>query len=1199
MMFNLSCIECQNACPVQPVPMTCCLRMICKPCVKRKAKELLTMPLKMKQQLMQIQAQKSNGQAPKELLYECPPCGQMHPIKEMLRWPINQVVDAYIKEVILSSNNHNQNTNSSNGKYSGTANQIDSEEKQIANELGEEDSPFNKTLCERCEKTKPKVVCYDCGSLGTALCEPCSQNLHNCGSFLKHKIVPNDKKLAQAQAQQYLLEDDIKSMNNLYLCRDHANAEFERYCLTCNQLMCNKCINTHVQKHPVRTLKDAAEEVMSSYRNTLDKINDSRSKTDSNIINIKHLMTKAESDAHKTEHLIRAKIQQLKYFLEQKEKECIQNVHMQKQKVINQLVQEKIELEDFKLKEQFPIKLFEILEEKVQSKELPLLTILSQTKYFKKLLEHTYTLHKEQSKVRDVDPTQTTIPINTELIENKMLKISEFIDQQFHSINKPDQYLQQQQQNQVSITLQSSSTIDSSNNMSKTQVLDYSDQNSINNQSSIGMQNKASAAGNKVLSQSQQINSQILAGQTGVNAGKNGSVEIQIINQKDQKPISTTTNEKLSTGQNLKHHVSTNDVVTSSQVQKKTIVLGQQNTNQPQQNQNKTNRGSTSANEDSRSQSRPSYQSKVLTASSKNQGPQQIYNDDSQQLKQQQIDDKKNPKSKRDGKDTTPKSFRPTTQSQEVNKSVDQFQEKLQSMQNQAKQAQTNLLKKRVFTKTECSSTSIKLQWDHQKDSQFSFGQVTILYLLEYGIGVKVNGVEQFRQVYQGKAHRCIITDLNPRTNYRIRVCPAIAQPDNPKEVQEIGEWSEVLQVQTLDNQKINTSSLNDESVQKLNQCSQDTGDLQNMDMDNSFISQYSVTNLHQHTNRQSNQLNGNDCFIFNKPTYIHGEQEWTFGKHFFQVDSAIQENLISQTDYNFTCFLTVGLICTVATKNSSQSKSQDKTPTKVPSNQHKKKNEPIKKEEIEQVIVGCKVGVKDQAQVQVYVNLEKHLLLCIANGKIHEKFDLSSYSSCIPVIKYDGDAHLQQLKIIASAQFDLQVPYNIEQIAQEYIQEQQQLNQQQQQQLSTYQQNLSNNSQMSSNQQQQYFNNRASMNVTPGQQINGDEDQSLQLLHNLIQTPLSNIQNTKSVLANNQQIMPNITSNASQQQQYMQQQSNVKYQQNVGQQQPNLAMNTFAAALQNRKSPPASGNSMGLQNKFIDSSINSSIQQQQQQNYL
>lgn len=58
-------------------------------------------------------------------------------------------------------------------------------------------------------------------------------------------------------------------------------------------------------------------------------------------------------------------------------------------------------MEDFKLKEQFPIKLFEILEEKLQLKELPLLTILSQTKYFKKLLEQTYNMRKEQSKQLD------------------------------------------------------------------------------------------------------------------------------------------------------------------------------------------------------------------------------------------------------------------------------------------------------------------------------------------------------------------------------------------------------------------------------------------------------------------------------------------------------------------------------------------------------------------------------------------------------------------------------------------------------------------------------------------------------------------------------------------------------------------------------------------------------------------------------
>ncbi len=67
-------------------------------------------------------------------------------------------------------------------------NTIDNEEKQLANELGEDDSPFNKTLCERCEKAKSKLVCFDCGGLGTALCEPCSQLVHQCGSFSKHKV---------------------------------------------------------------------------------------------------------------------------------------------------------------------------------------------------------------------------------------------------------------------------------------------------------------------------------------------------------------------------------------------------------------------------------------------------------------------------------------------------------------------------------------------------------------------------------------------------------------------------------------------------------------------------------------------------------------------------------------------------------------------------------------------------------------------------------------------------------------------------------------------------------------------------------------------------------------------------------------------------------------------------------------------------
>lgn len=49
-----------------------------------------------------------------------------------------------------------------------------------------------------------------------------------------------------------------------------------------------------------------------------------------------------------------------------------------------------------------------------------------------------------------------------------------------------------------------------------------------------------------------------------------------------------------------------------------------------------------------------------------------------------------------------------------------------------------------------------------------------IQYVLEYGIGVKVDNKEQFRQIYKGKAHKCIITDLMPRTTFRLRVAPIL-----------------------------------------------------------------------------------------------------------------------------------------------------------------------------------------------------------------------------------------------------------------------------------------------------------------------------------------------------------------------------------------------------------------------------------------
>lgn len=73
-------------------------------------------------------------------------------------------------------------------------------------------------------------------------------------------------------------------------------------------------------------------------------------------------------------------------------------------------------------------------------------------------------------------------------------------------------------------------------------------------------------------------------------------------------------------------------------------------------------------------------------------------------------------------------------------------------------------------------------------------------YILEYGCGVKFKGVEQFRKIYQGKAHKCIVADLLPNTSYRFRVRPIRIQLSDgeAKETLERGEWSEVVSVTTL-----------------------------------------------------------------------------------------------------------------------------------------------------------------------------------------------------------------------------------------------------------------------------------------------------------------------------------------------------------------------------------------------------------------
>ena len=103
---------------------------------------------------------------------------------------------------------------------------------------------------------------------------------------------------------------------------------------------------------------------------------------------------------------------------------------------------------------------------------------------------------------------------------------------------------------------------------------------------------------------------------------------------------------------------------------------------------------------------------------------------------------------------------------------------------------------KRNFTLISQTSTAIQVAWSHP--SNVSKTKMTLQYVLQYGIGVKVNNTEQFRQIYKGKAHKCIITDLMPRTTYRFRVAPIALKED---ESTEQGEWSEVTNISTRDNQ--------------------------------------------------------------------------------------------------------------------------------------------------------------------------------------------------------------------------------------------------------------------------------------------------------------------------------------------------------------------------------------------------------------
>lgn len=122
--------------------------------------------------------------------------------------------------------------------------------------------------------------------------------------------------------------------------------------------------------------------------------------------------------------------------------------------------------------------------------------------------------------------------------------------------------------------------------------------------------------------------------------------------------------------------------------------------------------------------------------------------------------------------------------------------------EEEKKLIQENPMRKRIFLHIAQTSTSVQVAWSHANKTKTG---KRIQYVLEYGVGIKMNGEEQFRTIYKGKAHKCIITDLIPRTTYRFKVVPFRS---NESGEDEFGECSDIKQINTFDYQDIHQSSL-------------------------------------------------------------------------------------------------------------------------------------------------------------------------------------------------------------------------------------------------------------------------------------------------------------------------------------------------------------------------------------------------------
>lgn len=99
-----------------------------------------------------------------------------------------------------------------------------------------------------------------------------------------------------------------------------------------------------------------------------------------------------------------------------------------------------------------------------------------------------------------------------------------------------------------------------------------------------------------------------------------------------------------------------------------------------------------------------------------------------------------------------------------------------------------------------------KVTWTHSSQTIQN-----IAYLLEYGVGSKIAGNEQFRRCYHGTVNCFTLNDLQPKTNYRLRVC-AVHDKLNAKDKENHdvnkGEWSDVLTLATQEMPSVDKGSL-------------------------------------------------------------------------------------------------------------------------------------------------------------------------------------------------------------------------------------------------------------------------------------------------------------------------------------------------------------------------------------------------------